>query len=61
LSSPQPNREIQNWSADVSELAEYLNIRQFNAAGESGGGPYVLALALAISTRIFSALGFEFQ
>ena len=55
LSSPQPNREIQNWPADVSELADYLNIRQFHVAGESGGGPYVLACALAMPARIISA------
>jgi pimeloyl-ACP methyl ester carboxylesterase len=55
LSDPQPNRAIRDWAADIAELADRLGLGRFHVAGESGGGPYVLACAYAMPTRVISA------
>ena len=52
---------IEKYNTGLPMLADYLNVQHFHVARESGGGPYVLACALAMPTRIFSALGFGFQ
>ncbi|KAJ5084386.1 hypothetical protein NUU61_008965 [Penicillium alfredii] len=45
LSSPQPNRKLLDWPADMKELAKHLNIQQYYVLGISAGGPYALACA----------------
>jgi pimeloyl-ACP methyl ester carboxylesterase len=55
LSDPSPARRIQDWAADVAELADQLGLGQFHVAGESGGGPYVLACAIQMPDRVLSA------
>ncbi|KAI3322652.1 alpha/beta-hydrolase [Xylariaceae sp. AK1471] len=44
-STPQPNRRILDWPADLSTLAEHLNADAFAVLGISGGAPYALACA----------------
>ena len=48
----QPARAILDWPIDVIELADALELERFAIAGISGGGPYALACALKIPTRI---------
>jgi pimeloyl-ACP methyl ester carboxylesterase len=55
LSTPNPRRRILNWAEDVKELADHLGLNQFHVAGESGGGPYVLACATQMPTRVLTA------
>jgi pimeloyl-ACP methyl ester carboxylesterase len=55
LSSYQENREILDWSNDILELADHLEIDKFHILGMSGGGPYVAACAYKIPTRLLSA------
>ncbi|CVK87768.1 uncharacterized protein FMAN_16057 [Fusarium mangiferae] len=43
LSTPQPNRTLLNFPADVVALADHLNIQRFAVLGFSGGGPFALA------------------
>jgi len=47
LSSPQPNRKILDYPADISALARHLGINKYHIAGQSGGGPYVSVCAYA--------------
>lgn len=52
LSSEQPGRSLGDWSQDVAEVADALGIEQFAVVGYSGGGPYALACAAALSDRV---------
>jgi len=56
LSDPQPGRALLDWPNDVSELADYLQLDRFAVAGESGGGPHVLACAYRLASRVTKAL-----
>lgn len=55
LSDPNPGRKIIDWAGDMAELADHLGLNTFHIAGESGGGPYVLACAVQMPTRVLSA------
>jgi pimeloyl-ACP methyl ester carboxylesterase len=55
LSTPRPGRRLLDWPVDVAELADALGLEQFKVVGWSGGGPYALACAYAISDRVTSA------
>jgi len=55
LSSPLKDRSISCYSMDIDELADYLEIQMFHVAGISGGGPYTLACASNLSSRVLSA------
>src|SRR6478672_10796406 len=44
----QPGRTLLDWPADVRALADHLGLERFAVAGESGGGPFALALAYAL-------------
>jgi pimeloyl-ACP methyl ester carboxylesterase len=55
-SSFQPNRQIRDWPDDIAQLADSLGIGKFALAGHSGGGPYVLACALAFPDRVTAAV-----
>ncbi len=48
----QPGRRILDWPADVLELANAMGLDSFAVAGHSGGGPYVLACAHALPSRV---------
>lgn len=52
LSDFKENRTILDWSDDVIELAEHLNIQKFAVLGGSGGSPYALVCALKIPERL---------
>jgi pimeloyl-ACP methyl ester carboxylesterase len=52
LSTYQPGRHILDWPGDLVQLADHLKIGEFCVAGHSGGGPYSLACAFALSGRV---------
>lgn len=54
-SSFQPKRKILDWSEDIRQLADKLNLGKFHVAGHSGGGPYVLACAIGLQERVISS------
>src|SRR5262249_939959 len=55
LSDFQPGRGITDWPADVAEAADALGIDTFSVAGGSGGGPYALACAWRLPSRVVRA------
>ncbi len=62
LSDFQHNRTIVDWSSDISELSEELNLKKFGVLSFSAGAPYALACGLKIPEKlnkivIVSALG----
>jgi pimeloyl-ACP methyl ester carboxylesterase len=48
-SGTQRGRRLLDWPEDVSRLADYLGIDQFDVVGVSGGAPYALACAWALA------------
>lgn len=52
LSDALPGRRLLDWSTDVADLADVLDIDAFSVIGWSGGGPYALACAHALRERI---------
>ena len=52
LSDAQPGRSLLDWPSDVTELADRLAIGSFSVIGWSGGGPYALACAYALTDRV---------
>ena len=53
-SDPQPHRLIANWPQDITELADYLGLKQFSVLGYSAGTAYALAVAAAMPERILT-------
>jgi pimeloyl-ACP methyl ester carboxylesterase len=53
-SSPQPERRREDWPADVAALADDLAVDRFAVMGASSGGPYALACAAMLPTRVTS-------
>ncbi|MBK5306839.1 MAG: alpha/beta hydrolase [Frankiaceae bacterium] len=51
-----PGRTLLQWTDDVRVLVDHLGLDRFAVAGESGGGPYALALAHALPERITTAI-----
>jgi pimeloyl-ACP methyl ester carboxylesterase len=51
-STYQPGRELLDWSSDVEQLADRLDLGRFGLVGHSGGGPHALACAAALPERI---------
>ncbi len=45
-------KALENWPADVTELANHLGIDKFAVFGPSGGGPFALACAWKIPERL---------
>ena len=56
LSDYQPKRRLLDWPTDMLELANALGLDHFAVVGYSGGGPYALACAFKLDTRL-SAVG----
>ena len=56
LSDFQPRRRIPDFTADILELADHLNLARFAVLGVSGGGPYAAACAAGIPERLTAAL-----
>jgi pimeloyl-ACP methyl ester carboxylesterase len=55
LSDPQPGRTLLDWSADVGQLADRLDLGRFSVLGHSLGGAYVLACAYTMPKRLIGA------
>jgi pimeloyl-ACP methyl ester carboxylesterase len=55
LSTVKPHRRIVDWPADVAGFADALEIGRLGVIGWSGGGPYVLACAARLATRLTGA------
>ncbi|MHB8449526.1 MAG: alpha/beta fold hydrolase [Mycobacteriales bacterium] len=56
LSDFQPGRQLLDWPKDVAALADHLCLDRFAVAGESGGGPHVLALGYGLTDRLTVAV-----
>jgi pimeloyl-ACP methyl ester carboxylesterase len=52
LSDPKPGRRLIDWAADVEALADILQLDRFFLVGVSGGGPYAIACAHHLATRL---------
>ncbi len=48
----QPGRRIADWPDDLCRVADHLDIDRFSVLGVSGGGPYALACALRLPSRL---------
>ncbi len=48
----QKNRRILDWPHDAATVADHLGIDRFAVLGASGGAPYALACASALSDRV---------
>jgi pimeloyl-ACP methyl ester carboxylesterase len=48
----QPDRTLLDWPADVSELADALEVDRFAVFGMSGGGPHAAACAYTLEERV---------
>jgi pimeloyl-ACP methyl ester carboxylesterase len=55
-SALQRGRRLLDWADDMEALADHLGIERFTVMGVSGGGPYALACAYALSPRLDSAI-----
>ena len=55
-SSSAPGWSMLDYADDVAALADDLGLSQFSVAGGSGGGPFVLALAVSAPERIHRAV-----
>lgn len=53
-SDPKPHRTVLDWSDDIAELADALEIEKFGVLGVSGGGPGALACAWKMPQRLTS-------
>lgn len=51
---PKPGRTLLDWTNDVTELADTLEIYRFAVVGVSGGGPGALACAWKMPERLTS-------
>ncbi len=52
LSTPQPSRTFMSFAADLAEAADKLDIGVMSLLGASGGAPYAMASAIALSERV---------
>ena len=55
-SDKQPGRNFLDWPKDIIEMADALAFKKFGVIGISGGGPFALACAHAISERLDFAI-----
>jgi pimeloyl-ACP methyl ester carboxylesterase len=53
-SSCQPERTLLDWPPLVAALADALGVGRFRVVGLSGGGPYALATAWALGSRVIA-------
>ena len=54
ISSPVPDRKLQDWPENVAQLADHLGIDKFHVLGSSAGGAYALICAYKLPERIIS-------
>lgn len=57
-SSPDEGRSVASAAADVSALADALDIERFAGMGASGGGPHALACASLLADRVTATVTF---
>jgi pimeloyl-ACP methyl ester carboxylesterase len=55
-STPDPGRNLASAAADVSGIADALNLVQFAVMGHSGGAPHALACATLLPQRVLGAV-----
>jgi len=55
-STPYPGRDLASAAADVSAIADALDIGRFAVMGHSGGGGHALACAALLSERVIGAV-----
>jgi pimeloyl-ACP methyl ester carboxylesterase len=55
-STPSPNRDVVSAAADVSNIADALDIDQFAVMGHSGGGPHALACGALLPERVIGVV-----
>jgi pimeloyl-ACP methyl ester carboxylesterase len=53
-SDPRPGRRFLDWPADVTALADALEVDRFSVLGISGGCPYALACGAGLAGRVAS-------
>lgn len=51
-STPHLYRDVLDWTGDLAEVCEVLDIDTFRVIGLSGGGPYALAAGAAFPERV---------
>ena len=54
LSDTAPGRSLISWSDDLAQLADHLGASRFSVLGVSGGGPYAVACAFMLPSRLSS-------
>ncbi|SCW83829.1 Pimeloyl-ACP methyl ester carboxylesterase [Paenibacillus tianmuensis] len=52
LSDPKAGRTLEDWCLDIEALSNELGVERFSIVGISGGGPFALACAYRMPTRI---------
>ncbi|WP_234417376.1 MULTISPECIES: alpha/beta fold hydrolase [unclassified Lysinibacillus] len=52
LSDKKVNREIIEYSSDIEELADYLQLDEFSVLGVSGGGAYATAVSHCLPDKV---------
>lgn len=52
ISTPDPERKLTDWPADVAVVAEELDVDTFSVLGISGGGPYSAVTAALLPERV---------
>lgn len=57
LSTPQPNRTLLDWPADVAAFAKAMDIPKFDIMGTSGGGPFAVACAHSLPPNMLAGVG----
>ncbi len=55
-STPLAGRATDDWSDDVTALADHLEVEQFAVMGLSSGGPYTVACASLLGDRVIGAI-----
>lgn len=55
LSDPKVGRTMLDWSDDIQQLADQLELKQFGVIGWSMGGQYALACAYQLANRVTAA------
>lgn len=55
-STPSPGRDVALAAADVSSIADALDIDQFAVMGHSGGGPHALACGVLLPERVLGVV-----
>ncbi|KAJ5975096.1 hypothetical protein N7481_008803 [Penicillium waksmanii] len=57
LSTPDPSRTILSWANDIRALGHHLRLPSFYILGCSGGGPYAISCAHALSGDMLLGVG----